>query len=51
MDACFKQDDLEKWARFSGDYNLIHFDEQVAIDGFGLDGVVVHHRLHVHGVL
>lgn len=45
MDVCFRQDDLEKWARFSGDYNPIHFDEQVAIGGFGLDGVVVHGML------
>lgn len=45
MDVCFRQDDLEKWARFSGDYNPIHFDEQVAVSGFGLDGVVVHGML------
>lgn len=45
MDIQFCETELQDWARFSGDFNPIHFDEQVAIDSFGLDGVVVHGML------
>lgn len=45
MELQFAPKDLEKWAHFSGDYNPIHFDEEVAVKEFGLDGVIAHGML------
>ena len=36
--------EVQEWARFSDDFNPIHFDSQYA-KGAGLDGLVVHGML------
>lgn len=45
----FIESDLEKWARFSNDYNPIHFDKNFA-KKFGLDDVVVHGMLGINHI-
>lgn len=44
MRVTFYVEGLQRWARYSGDYNPIHFDEQQA-KSIGLNGVVVHGML------
>ncbi len=41
----FEKDELEAWADYSGDYNPIHFDEQIADKAIGMGGVVIHGML------
>lgn len=41
----FDTDSLQRWAEFSGDFNPIHFDEEVANQAVGQGGVVVHGML------
>lgn len=44
MRVRFDVQGLQRWARFSGDYNPIHFDDQEA-KNIGLSGVVAHGML------
>lgn len=41
----FKSESLRKWAQFSGDFNPIHFDDEIAKKTIGQKGVVVHGML------
>ncbi len=41
----FESDSLRSWAQFSGDFNPIHFDDEVADQAIGQGGVVVHGML------
>lgn len=41
----FDTDSLQRWARFSGDFNPIHFDDEFANQAVGQGGVVVHGML------
>ncbi|WP_242688035.1 MaoC/PaaZ C-terminal domain-containing protein [Photorhabdus stackebrandtii] len=44
MNVQFSKKDLSQWAKFSGDYNSIHFDEKIAKE-VGLGGIAVHGML------
>ncbi|AKH63062.1 MULTISPECIES: MaoC/PaaZ C-terminal domain-containing protein [Photorhabdus] len=44
MNVQFSKKDLSQWAKFSGDYNPIHFDEKIAKE-VGLGGIAVHGML------
>jgi len=40
MMTSFSQEQISEWAFFSGDYNKVHFDEEIARKN-GLDGIIV----------
>lgn len=44
MMICYSGQDLERWAAFSGDYNPVHFDDDVA-RSVGMPGRIVHGML------
>lgn len=44
MTISYSRQDLERWAAFSGDYNPVHFDDEIARNA-GMPGRIVHGML------